>query len=256
MAEHVHPREQELGVALAAALASLLGSKTESAAEAREASDASSAEWTVEIRLSGTLDGGIVAAFSAESATALATIWVGEEPPEAQLGDQLQALWLALAASVDAHDEFDGLALSVESCARAPEDPPLGPLTWYELTVGDRVIPVGFLVELVEQVEHPTVAEDAAAVLPQGLPANLEVVLDIDLPLAIQFGHTEMTLASLSGVGPGSIIELDRAPEEPVDVMVNGHLVARGEVVVVSGNYGVRVTEVVSAADRLRSLGA
>lgn len=86
-------------------------------------------------------------------------------------------------------------------------------------------------------------------------PANLDVILDIDLPLAVRFGETEMTLDALTRLGPGSIIDLARAPDEPVDVLVNGRLVARGEVVIVGGSYGVRVTEVMSAADRLRSMG-
>jgi flagellar motor switch protein FliN len=86
-------------------------------------------------------------------------------------------------------------------------------------------------------------------------PPNLEVILDIDLPLAVRFGGTEMTIDALSRLGPGALIDLGRSPDEPVDVLVNGRMVARGEVVVVGGNYGVRVTEVVSAADRLRSMG-
>ena len=55
-------------------------------------------------------------------------------------------------------------------------------------------------------------------------------------------------------MGPGSLVELSRQPDDPVDVLINGRLVARGEVVVVAGNYGVRVTQVVSAAERLRTL--
>lgn len=88
-----------------------------------------------------------------------------------------------------------------------------------------------------------------------GPPGNLEVILDIDLPLSVRFGSTDMTIDALTRMGPGALIDLGRSPDEPVDVMVNGRMVARGEVVVVGGNYGVRVTEVVSAADRLRSMG-
>jgi flagellar motor switch protein FliN/FliY len=80
------------------------------------------------------------------------------------------------------------------------------------------------------------------------------MILDIDLPLSIRFGQTEMTLGELTSLGPGSVIDLGRAPEDPVDVLVHGRLVARGEVVVVSGNYGVRITDVISAADRLRTV--
>jgi flagellar motor switch protein FliN len=86
------------------------------------------------------------------------------------------------------------------------------------------------------------------------VPENLDVILDIDLPLSVRFGHAEMTLDALTKLGPGSLIELARQPDDPVELLVNGKLVARGEVVVVSGNYGVRVSEVVSAADRIRTL--
>ena len=85
---------------------------------------------------------------------------------------------------------------------------------------------------------------------------NLDVILDIDLPFSVRFGETEMTVDALTRLGPGSVIELGRSPDDPVDVLVNGRMVARGEVVVVSGSYGVRITEVVSAADRLRTMGA
>jgi flagellar motor switch protein FliN len=99
-------------------------------------------------------------------------------------------------------------------------------------------------------------ADGARAVQPVQVtpPANLDVILDIDLPLAIRFGETKMTLAALTKVGPGTMIDLGRAPDEPVDVLVNGKLVARGEVVVVAGNYGIRVVEVVSTADRIRTM--
>jgi flagellar motor switch protein FliN/FliY len=65
-----------------------------------------------------------------------------------------------------------------------------------------------------------------------------------------------MSLDDLTKLGPGSMIDLGRSPDDPVDVLVNGRLVARGEVVVVAGNYGVRVLEVMSAPDRVRSLRA
>ena len=63
-----------------------------------------------------------------------------------------------------------------------------------------------------------------------------------------------MTLQALTKLGPGTTLDLERSPDDPVDVMVNNTVIARGEVVVVAGNYGVRVTEVVSASDRIRSM--
>ena len=80
------------------------------------------------------------------------------------------------------------------------------------------------------------------------------MILDIDLPLVVRFGRTELPLRSLAGLGPGSVIDLGRAPDEPVEVLVTNQVVARGEVVVVGGNYGVRITDVISPADRVRSM--
>ena len=63
-----------------------------------------------------------------------------------------------------------------------------------------------------------------------------------------------MPLRTVAGLGPGSVIDLGRAPDEPVEILVSNQVVARGEVVVVGGNYGVRITDVVSPAERVRSM--
>jgi len=90
--------------------------------------------------------------------------------------------------------------------------------------------------------------------VPEKMPDNLGLILDIDMPLTVRFGEAVVSIDTLSKMGPGSLIELSRQPDDPVDVLINGRLVARGEVVVVAGNYGVRVTQVVSADERMRTL--
>jgi flagellar motor switch protein FliN len=85
---------------------------------------------------------------------------------------------------------------------------------------------------------------------------TLDVIMDIDLPLVVRFGRTELSLKALTALGPGSVIDLGRAPDEPVDVLISNRVVARGDVVIVAGNYGVRVRDVVSPAERARSLEA
>ncbi len=84
---------------------------------------------------------------------------------------------------------------------------------------------------------------------------NLDVILDLDLPLTVQFGRAEVTLGELVGIGPGSVVGLDRGPSDPVEVLVNGKVVARGEVVAVAGHYGVSITDIVSPSDRVADLG-
>jgi flagellar motor switch protein FliN/FliY len=81
--------------------------------------------------------------------------------------------------------------------------------------------------------------------------SRIDVILDIDLPVTVRFGRTEMPLRMLTRLGPGSVIDLGRSPDEPVEVMVSNRVVARGEVVIVGGNYGIRIIDVVSPSERM-----
>jgi flagellar motor switch protein FliN len=79
-------------------------------------------------------------------------------------------------------------------------------------------------------------------------PGSLDLVLDFELPVLVRFGTTRMRLGDLANLNIGSAIEMERASENAVEILVNDRVVARGEAVVVQGNYGVRITEIVSAA--------
>jgi flagellar motor switch protein FliN len=81
---------------------------------------------------------------------------------------------------------------------------------------------------------------------------RIGVILGIDLPVVVRFGRTELPIRTLTKLGPGSVIELGRSPDDPVDVLVGDRVVARGEVVIVSGNYGIRILDVVSNPFRER----
>ncbi len=84
---------------------------------------------------------------------------------------------------------------------------------------------------------------------------NIDLLLDVELPVAVSFGECEMPLRDVLKLASGSVIELDKSVNDPVTVIVNQKPIARGEVVMIDGNYGVRITEVESTADRIRSLG-
>jgi flagellar motor switch protein FliN/FliY len=77
---------------------------------------------------------------------------------------------------------------------------------------------------------------------------RLEAVLDVDLPLVVRFGSTSLPIRTLSSLGAGSVVDLNRAPDDPVDLLVGDRVIARGEVVVVDGQYGVRITELLNQA--------
>jgi flagellar motor switch protein FliN/FliY len=83
---------------------------------------------------------------------------------------------------------------------------------------------------------------------------TFQLLLDVELPVAVSFGHALIALKDALRLTPGSIVELDRAVTEPVEILVNNCVIARGEVVVVDGNFGVRVQQVVDRQERLRTV--
>lgn len=100
-------------------------------------------------------------------------------------------------------------------------------------------------------------AERSIAATPAGFPVNtknLDLLLDVEMPVSVSFGRAQLPLKHLIKLTTGSIVELGRSVSEPVDVIVNDTVIARGEVVVVGGNFGVRITEILSKQDRLRTL--
>jgi flagellar motor switch protein FliN len=86
-------------------------------------------------------------------------------------------------------------------------------------------------------------------------PAHaFDLLLDVEMPVSISFGKTQMPLKDVIKLNTGSIVELNRTLSEPVEIIINNCVIARGEVVVVDGNYGVRIQHIVSRAERLRSV--
>jgi flagellar motor switch protein FliN len=83
---------------------------------------------------------------------------------------------------------------------------------------------------------------------------RLELLLDVPLDLSVELGRARMTIQDLLGLGPGSVIELDKIAGEPLDILVNDRLVARGEAVVVNDKFGVRITDIVSQSERIARL--
>ena len=84
---------------------------------------------------------------------------------------------------------------------------------------------------------------------------NIDLLLDVELPVSVSFGNSVMQLKDVLKLGAGSVIELDKSVNDPVIIIVNHKPIAKGEVVMVDGNYGVRILEIESTADRIRSLG-
>ena len=83
---------------------------------------------------------------------------------------------------------------------------------------------------------------------------NLDVILDVPVTLSLEVGRSRMPIRNLLQLNQGSVIELERGAGEPLDVYVNGTLIAHGEVVVINDRFGVRLTDVVSPAERIKRL--
>lgn len=88
-----------------------------------------------------------------------------------------------------------------------------------------------------------------------GEEVNLDVILDVPVSVSMEIGSTNMNIRNLLQLNQGSVIELDRLAGEPLDVLVNGTLIAHGEVVVVNEKFGIRLTDIISPTERVRKLG-
>jgi flagellar motor switch protein FliN/FliY len=97
-----------------------------------------------------------------------------------------------------------------------------------------------------ERVEPSRDILDESAVTP-----NLDLLKDIELQVTLRFGSAQMSLKDLAGLNTGAVIELDRALADPVEVLVGGYVIARGEPIVVRGVYGIRISEIASRQERL-----
>ena len=102
------------------------------------------------------------------------------------------------------------------------------------------------------KAEFDELREDARP--PGDDTANLEIILDIPVTISMEVGRTRISIRNLLQLNQGSIIELDRLAGEPLDVLVNETLIAHAEVVVVNEKYGIRLTDVISAAERVKKL--
>jgi flagellar motor switch protein FliN/FliY len=105
-----------------------------------------------------------------------------------------------------------------------------------------------------EQAEPARMDELASNAVPGKGDENLDVILDIPVTISMEIGRARSSIRNLLHLNQGSVVELDRLAGEPMDVLVNGTLFAHGEVVVVNEKFGIRLTDVISAQERIKKL--
>jgi len=243
----MRPKERDLVAALATELASVVGALLQVSSRAVPVVEGMAPRWSASFDISGAFSGRMVAAFDDGDARMLVKRITGidDRASDDMVVDTLLEICRQAAGSLSQLPVASGTRIAVASAATTPAGPP----TVFEL------LPNHSFTARVACWAECAAGESSAAREPEpAAPPNLDVILDIELPLSVRFGSTEMTLKSLTRLGLGSVIDLGRSPDDPVELLINDKIVARGDVVVVAGNYGVRITEVISAADRIRSL--
>lgn len=116
--------------------------------------------------------------------------------------------------------------------------------------MSDEVLEASLVKNVVDAAEQVVNATRATP-----FPSNLDFLLDVALQVTVEVGRTRMTIQDLLQLGQGSVIELSKLAGEPLDIYINEQLIARGEAVIVNEKFGVRITDILSQADRIESLG-
>ena len=208
--------------------------------------------WGTPITATGVLSGTLTVYLDLAGVRAVAMQMMNlEEEPEAPVViDMLRELWGQAAAATALKDGFDGLTLAAGLPAAA--DVPPGAAGWAVRDGANTLATLSVAGQVVAAAApiRPAVS-DAATI---ETPSNLAALLDIDLPLVVRFARTELSLRALTMLGPGSMVDMGRSPDDPVQLLVGTQVIAEGEVVVVAGNYGVRITSLVSPAERLKAM--
>ena len=125
----------------------------------------------------------------------------------------------------------------MELWAQAEDEATSGTLRVSFYLALDRKLGSAVALSAARAFSYPSVSDSAPA-------ANLDLVLDVELNVTLRFGQRQLTLREVLGLTSGSVVELDRQVDEPVDLVLDGKVVARGEAVIIDGNYGLRVTHV------------
>lgn len=191
--------------------------------------------WSVTVTMSGVASGALRLWFDRAGAVTCATRSLALDAPAAD--DAVAGVLADLVSRVTSAIETtpDAAGVTFGDPDVKPANAPAGPTqtaTWPDQTASRFAIDV-----------DTAVATSSSSPAGAGDDARLEAVLDVELPLVVRFGRAIMPLRSVADLSTGSVVDMGRSPDEPVELLVGERVIARGEVVIVGGNYGVRITE-------------
>ena len=265
---------QEIFAALVEELGIVVGATIDSPATVSAGVPATGRQWVANVSAKGEFNGSITVVLDHEGATAITRLMTGIEGdiPDEALLDTIREVLAQAVSALSLKPVARGAKLAVvdvtpgegqlpegewnaHAIAAEKMSAPLSVTTWGNLAVGNA--PAAKPAAGPKAVGRPASAPAKVADAPEEkFDDRIDVILDIDLPLVVRFGRTELPLKTLTRLGPGSVIDLGRSPDDPVEVLVSNRVVARGEVVIVGGSYGIRILDVVSQRERVRSMEA
>ena len=242
--------------ALADELVVVLGGLAGADAKSAPGAPISARQWVVECAIGGDLNGTCALAFDAASMAALAgtIIGVDGDVPDSVVADTLREATNQAISAVSLKPATKAVRIAVATVAAQDTIPAGRFVLAYAVQIASVAAPIALAIyggtaALPKAAERLRDEPSAAA-------SRIDVILDIDLPVVVRFGRTEMSIKALTRIGPGSVIDLGRSPDDPVEILVSDRVVAHGEVVVVGGNYGIRILDVASPAERMRTVEA
>ena len=242
--------------ALADELVVVLGGLVGAEATAVPGAPVGSRQWIVECAIAGEVAGTCTLAFDAATMAALAgsIIGVDGDVADSVVADTLREATNQAIAAVSLAPDARAVRIAVVNVAIQDAVPAGRCVLAYIVSITSVAAPIAVAVYGVTTAAPPAevLREEPSA----SASSRIEVILDIDLPVVVRFGRTEMSIKALTRIGPGSVIDLGRSPDDPVEILVSDRVVAHGEVVVVGGNYGIRILDVASPAERMRTVEA
>jgi flagellar motor switch protein FliN/FliY len=246
--------ERDLGSVLLDQLAQVIGAVAGGEAVATPFEGQTGTQWTATLAAEGVVRAACVLSFDDAGAAALATSVAGQSD-ETAIEGVLRDVVTQAVAGVLAMEESAGLQLTLRNVSLAESAPSDTAIEATSVAVPGLASPIriAYFAVLAPPVTRRAEKRSSAHDHQQ---ARLDVILDIDLPVVVRFGRTEMPLKAVTRITPGAVIDLGRSPDDPVELLVSDRVIARGEVVVVGGNYGIRIVDVVSPSERMRSMEA
>lgn len=268
--EQVSTLIEHFAAAASFVLSQIAGTALE--AKPAELQDATEAATLLRIEISGALQGLCEVALSALMSAQFAALLTGGPPePSVEISSDTRE------AAAELIQQICGNAADRLRSAFGPLELKPRPATTREAETGTRRIiliarenlALDFEIHIIRLTTAPTAETQIARPTMQGVPQvekssgdpappggsrNLDLLLDIELGAALRFGTRQMLLKDIIELCSGSVVELDRRVQEPVDLLIDGRVIAQGEVVIVEGNYGLRILQVATPGEKIACL--